>query len=245
MELEAVDTEPSRKKEAIYETTLRQSVRSFQSQPQLRLDQKSRRYFSFEPGEDHLQALNEELTKNDTLKLPKDMSMTATSSDCSDPHGVSVVTPPGVFTSPYQIPGHDPHNHSKIPSPVQAYGNVRRQTSISSLQSIMTKSNDGRHASHSSIQTALRRPRSRSRSSSFNNLHGTDASPSSKDRSGSVRVRNSVTSLASDPTSYKAVSPGDSPTRNPKKAPATCPSIRTVRNMGQHTQENDDPSIRG
>jgi hypothetical protein len=231
-------------KKVIHESILRQHVRRSQSRPQLSSDQQTRRHFSFEPGQDSLQALKEKLATSDTLQLPQDTSMGIASSVCSDAHSFSVVKPPEIFTSSYQVLNNDLHNQSKIPSPVQPFGSVRRQTSISSLQSTMSKSNNGRHASHSSIQTAFRRPRSSSRSSSFNNLRGINASPSSKDRLGSVRVRDSVTSLTSDQASHNAVSPGDSPSRSHTKAVTSGSSFRAVRNMGPHTQENDEPSIR-
>jgi hypothetical protein len=243
-----VDYNSSPKKEATQQATPRQPARRFQSQTEIRSDQKTRRHFSFEPGEDQLQALKEDLATSDASQLRDDTSMVASSSDCSDFRGVSVVTPPEIFTSPYQTPNHEGYNNSKIPSPVQACGIARHQMSISSLQSIMTKSNDSRHASHShsSTQTTIYlRPRSSSRSSSLNNLRGTEtSSPAPKDRLGSVRVRNSVTSLTSD-RGAKSVSPGDGPARNHAKSSMNGPFPRAVPNKSTHTQENDEPSVRG
>jgi hypothetical protein len=246
IELGSVDSHPGCKG-ANHEATPRQCARRSQSRSQLRSDEKARRHFSFEPGEDRFQALKEDLATSDASELRDDTSIATTPSVCRDTRDASVVTPPEIFASPYHIPNHDVYNQSKIPSPVQACGSARRQTSISSLQSIMTKSNDGRHSSYSSIQTTINlRPGSSSRSSSFNNLRSTDASsPSSKDRLGSVRVRNSVASLTSDRGSYKAVSPGDSPARSFAKSPRSGPSPRTILNKGMHAQENDEPSLRG
>jgi hypothetical protein len=190
-----------------------------------------------------------DLATSDASQLHDDSSMATSSSDYSDSRGYSVVTPPKIFTSPYQTPNYEGYNHSKIPSPVQACGSARRQTSVSSLQSIMTKSNDIRHASHShsSTQTTIYlRPRSSSRSGSLNNLRGTDSSSlSSKDRLGSVRVRNSVTSLTSD-RGAKDMSPGDGPARSHAKSSGkNGPFPRAVPNKSTHTQENDEPSVRG
>jgi hypothetical protein len=244
-----MDYNPSPKKEANHQATTRPSARSFQSRTQLRSGRKTRRHFSFGPGEDQLQALKEDLAMSDALQPHDDTSMVTSSSDCKDSRGLGVVTPLNIFTSPYQTPNHEGYNHSKIPSPVQACGSVRRQMSISSLQSIMTKSNDSRHASHShsSTQTTIYlRPRSSSRSSSLNNLRGTDtSSPSSKDRLGSVRIRNSVTSLTSD-RGAKAVSLDDGPARSHAKSSGkNGRSPRAVPNKSTHTQENDGPSVRG
>jgi hypothetical protein len=243
-EFASEDNDTSPKKQVIHETAPRQHVREFQSRSQLSSSEKNQRHFSFEPGQDSLQALKEKLATSDALQLPEDTSRATASSACSDAHSVSVVTPPQIFTSPYQVPNNDLHNQSKIPSPVHTFGSVRRQTSISSLQSVITMSNNGRHASHFSIQTAFRRQRSSSRSSSFNNLRGADVSPASKDRLGSVRVRNSVNSLTSDRANHNAVSPGNSPPRSHTKSLTSGSSSRAVRNVGPHRQENDEPRIR-
>lgn len=227
----------------IDEMTPRHTVRRFQSQPQLTSGRKRRRHFSFEPGEDFLQALKEDLTANDTPQLYYTPSKSS-GPTCGIQRADSIGPLQGCLTSPYQVFQHDLHNASKIPSPVQVYGSVRREGSVSSLQSVKARSNDGRHNSQSSIMTAFRdnpsmnlRPASSSRSSSFNNLRSAEMSPSSKDRPVSLRVRNGVATLSSaDHANSTAVSQEGSPARSNTK-PSVTSSLRASRTMGPLTTE--------
>ena len=247
-----LDESPGSRKLYVEETTPIRSLRRFQSQPHLSSDTKRRRHFSFEPGEDHLQALKEELTPTATVTTGG-RSSTSGSPDSTVLLIKGVQSSPEGLVSPYQVPSPDPHSLSKIPTPVQPFGSLRRETSVTSLQSTRAASSDGRHTSQSSILTAFRenqsgslRPNSSSRSSSFNNLRGTDASPSSIDRPGSVRVRSSVANLATtrvgDQANRTAASKGGSPARSTPKTSTTALSSRAGRHTGPLEAENNDPT---
>ncbi|KAF2827665.1 hypothetical protein CC86DRAFT_349335 [Ophiobolus disseminans] len=240
-----VDDHGRSQKPCIGETTPIRTLRRFQSQPQLGSDIKRRRHFSFEPGEDHLHALQEESTPNASAKSQKTPSIPG--SPASD-----ILLRSEGLDSPYQVPTPDPQNLSKIPTPVHPFGSLRREASVSSLQSKQATSSDGRHTSQSSILTAFRenqngakRPSSSSRSSSINNLRGTDASPSSTEQPGNVRVRNSVVSLvttrAGDPTNRSVTSQDGSPARSKPRTSTTGLSSRATRHMGPVEPENNDP----
>jgi hypothetical protein len=221
------------------ETTPRRTVCKFQSQSHLTSDQKRRRHFSFEPGEDLLQALKV-LTAND------DSGVYKTPSKSSDPlangsHADADIEP---------LRGSLIQNASMIPSPVQVYGSVRREGSVSSLQSAKTRAGDGRHNSRSSTLTAFRdnpgmnlRPASSSRSSSFKHLRSAETSPSSKDRPNSGIVLNGVAVLSADYVNSTAVSQGGSPGGYMK--PTMTSSLRANRTIRPLTQENDEPSKSG
>ncbi|KAH7095224.1 hypothetical protein FB567DRAFT_23264 [Paraphoma chrysanthemicola] len=170
--------------------TPRRTLRRFQSQPQLTSDQKRRRHFSFDPGEDHLQALKEDF--GDEHSDP---------SHSEAPQTLHAESPPRYPASPAQTLSPNTSS-SKIPSPVAPHGSLRQQSSLSSLKSSLVTTKDGRHNSPSSIRTAFRdmnggvlRPSSSSRSSSYN-LRSSEPSPSPKDALGDIGMPNSIASLA-------------------------------------------------
>lgn len=180
------------------ETTPMRTLRRFQSQPQLSSDTKRRRHFSFEPGEDQLQALKEEATPTTSAVSYAESSPSSSSGSVIFLH-TGLTSSSDDLASSEQVPSPDSQGRSKIPTPVLLFGSPRRQTSISSLQSSRTRSNDGRHNSQSSILTAYRdnhnaalRPEASSRSSSYHNSCGTDSSPASTGRHSSAHIRNSV-----------------------------------------------------
>jgi hypothetical protein len=233
-------------------TVYKQHLRRFQSQPQLSQlsrDQKRRRHFSFEPGEDQLHASREEisLAASETSLYPK-KSAGAESEQSQDDAGLQ-----------FSFPTHDLDISTKIPSPVHAYGSVRCKASISSMQSVSVRAHDGRHDSQSSISqasilTAFRdnqmdslRPGSiaSSRSSSYKNQRSADISPSAKDRKKDIRVRNSVANLTTEHANHKTVPQSDSPAKRFTKPSTAGSSFRTTRNMGKPTSRENEPQDSG
>ena len=228
--------------------TPQRTLRKFQSQPQLNSEKRRRRHFSFEPGEDQLQALNEGLRENDASRYHDVPAESSSPELLSHPYESNAdISPRGSTMSQSGIQ-QDSCNASKIPSPVHVYGSVRREGSVSSLQSATAKSADSRHNSLSSVLTAFRdshsvnlQPSSSSRSSSFNTQRSAEMSPPSRDRPVSTRVPNGVSSLSAD--HQRPVSQGGSSARTIK--PSKTSSLRASRTMGPLTQENDEPDQSG
>jgi hypothetical protein len=212
------------------ENTPIRTLRRFQSQPQMN-SEKRRRHFSFEPGEDYLQALQEASSPNAADRQVREPCLTGASTPALQSR--KDVASPCEGISP------ETQSLSKIPTPVQPFGSLRRETSVSSLGSVLTKSTDGRHHSQSSILTAFRdhqsgklRPASSSRSSSYHNLNGADSSPG---------TRNSVTGLRGDHAN-QATSLGGSPAKTLTRAPKVPSSIRKNRQMtAPGALENEAP----
>jgi hypothetical protein len=172
-------------------------MRKFQSQPQLSMQQKHRRQFSFEPGVDQLQALAEE------TRMP-DAELHDVGSVCSDTPLLMYAARQvhdshfTMSTSSTQNLSADFGKPSKIPSPVQTLGRSRQESSASSLQSIHSRPQDSRRGSRSSVLTAFResssgslRPSLNSRNGSIQSLRTAD-SPVSKDCISGTRLRNNV-----------------------------------------------------
>ncbi|KAF2685529.1 hypothetical protein K458DRAFT_449307 [Lentithecium fluviatile CBS 122367] len=134
-------------------------LRHFQSQPQLGSEQRRRRHFSFEPGDDEIRRLNGDIASYETTRR-------ASSTDSDDSNSPQKRPEP----TPLQLQlAADPPMPSKIPSPVQRprLGSVRRDNSLTSQQ------HDDRRTSASSVLTAFRqnsngsiRPISQTRNSS-------------------------------------------------------------------------------
>jgi hypothetical protein len=236
-EQKSTDKDPSPRNQYTEKVISSCTLQRFQSQLQLATDQQIRCHFSFEPGEDYLQAPNKDLVMTDALQSYDDSSE-STSSVSGDLRKVNIESPLRGVTSPYHVSNLDTHNVSKIPSPVQVFGSVRRETSVSSLRSTLARTNDGRHDSQPSILTAYRqnytgnpRPEPCRRSSSSKVLCGIDKSLSSKDQSSKVRIRNNVTGLATtraaENATHAAVTQGDSPTQSSTKLSTAGSSFRT------------------
>jgi hypothetical protein len=255
VESKSVEIAQHTQKLNIGDPTPRRAIRRFQSQPYLTSDQKRRRHFSFEPGEDHIQAFKKDLTHADALE-PCDGSLEVIPLVSSDLCMAGFKSPSEHLISPYQIPNIDLYNASKIPSPVQVFGSIRREPSILSLRSTLARPNDGRHNSQSSILTAFRehqngilRPSSSSRSSSNNNLRSADISPSSKVLPGSVVNRSNIVK----PTGAKATNQANqtacfrdgSPARSITRPSTTSSSLRTTHNMGLRKLENNESKKHG
>jgi hypothetical protein len=204
-------------------TTPTRGLRRFQSQPLLSSTHQHRRNFSFDPGQDQLQALQEELTPVAAKRSYGGISTSETSAsgDTREPprsplRGLK-------SSSQVSVSSQDSNKPSKIPSPALPYGRIRRENSASSLQSVFTRLNDERSDSRTSNLTAFRenstgnlRTVSSSRSSSFQNLRTAEVSPSLTAQTSSNRTRHSVADLAvarapdqaNQTTTRKAGSPG-------------------------------------
>ncbi|KAF1946579.1 hypothetical protein EJ02DRAFT_215017 [Clathrospora elynae] len=183
-------------------STPRRALRKFQSQPQLNRIQKHRRQFSFEPGADQLQALEEESRMHEA-------GIRDSSTDVSSTPPSPRVRPrmleslSAMSTSSSQTLSADFQKPSKIPSPVQTLARMRRENSASSLQSAFARPTDSRRDSRSSILTAFRQnstetlpPASQSRSSSNHTLRAVDSSLQSKEQSSGTPLRNHAMALA-------------------------------------------------
>jgi hypothetical protein len=231
-------------------TTPSRTLRRFQSQPQLSSIYQHRRNFSFDPGQDQLEALQEDLTHVASKPSYGDTSTSDTSVGMREPQA----RPPlrGMkSSSQVSVSSLESNKTSKIPSPSLPCGRVRRENSTSSLQSVFTRLNDERRNSQTSVLTAFRetpagnlRKDSNSRSSSFRNLRNTEVSSSLTDHTGSVRKRNSVAAIAvaraaeqaNQVTTPKAVSPGKNTAGS---------SLRKHVIMGSPQSENDKLSLHG
>lgn len=233
------------------------NLRRFQSQPHLAMDQKRRRHFSFEPGDDGALEGNLDKYGFNRPKSPAGSQSTISSEGCN-PHSdlLSQHSTSGAYT--FNAEALRP---SKIPSPVNrpTMGRVRRENSASSLQSVRSRFRlDDRRDSRSSVMTAfrqnssgsLRRPRSTSRSSSFNNLH-LEKGQQLKDPSDNLRLRSSVVALAAARAagttgSSASESKNTSPVKGGKRqSSARSSSIRTD-NVSERwkSSENEIPQKR-
>ncbi|KAF2869003.1 hypothetical protein BDV95DRAFT_108906 [Massariosphaeria phaeospora] len=217
-------------------------VRRFHSHPLLCSDQRRRRHFSFEPGDDQPEALDGDSgSQQSTRPMFEDNS---TSSELSLSPGLHIKTQDEVssddskaLTAEYQKP-------SKIPSPAQrpALGRVRREDSVSSLQSVSGRSClDDRRASKSSVLTAYRnnsqesmRPQMNSRSNSTETQHHVD-------QVGGLSLRNSVVALAAARAAGQGdYSPGSKSSSSGKGGKKTSASSRKVRtSSGKARPENE------
>ncbi|RMZ70621.1 agc dmpk kinase [Pyrenophora seminiperda CCB06] len=173
------------------------SMRKYQSQPQLSSYQTHRRQFSFEPGADQLHALTEEARISDPDTHDSD------SDDEAAPLLAKAVRPALDSRSTKSNLSAEFSKPSKIPSPVQTMGRMRREGSGSSLQSVCNRPQDSRRGSHSSVLTAFRenssgnlRPALQARNSSLQNSSVVNAPVTWQDLSSSTQLRNGAMSLA-------------------------------------------------
>lgn len=182
------------------------SLRRYRSQPQLTSHQGYRRHFSFEPGEDKLGMLNEDL-KNHDLNRPKSPagSQSTRSSDTHDALSDQRSEVASLRSYPLSVDT----KPSKIPSPLHRsrISRIRRENSTSSLQTMSSCHNpDDRRDSRSSVLTAFRsnssshlqQPQSTSstsRSDSNNDVREAE-SQHQRYKAGSLRLRNSTVALA-------------------------------------------------
>jgi len=212
------------------------------------LDQKHRRHFSFEPGDDQLRELETSNRTLDWLSQPQstdsELSASAdwhmptfddtlrTSDDDSSLHLTS--TSPN-FPKP-----------SMIPSPVQLAGRLRRSNSTSSLQSAFNQDfRNGRHNSRTSIQTAFREassthvpPISKSRNSSKLNLRAAESPLGLKDRLQSTAGRQSNAGLAA---ARAAESRSTKLSRSSTQSSTATPAPRKIDGSRPQCTENNNP----
>jgi hypothetical protein len=225
----------------------RRALRRFSSQPLLNTQNKHRRQFSFEPGADQLQALQEEFRTHHGDELD---------SNSDDSNSPLMLHAPRPALDSYSIMSSsssltlsvDFSKPSKIPSPVQTLGRIRRENSGSSLQSIYARPQDSRHNSRTSVLTAFREnsigslgSTSQSRTSSIQNLRTVDSSLPSKDQRG--RLHSSVLAVAAarvaDIRSQTSLSEGSS--SKSVMRPPTPSAIHAERAV---KLENDDSKER-
>ncbi|PSN62694.1 hypothetical protein BS50DRAFT_577604 [Corynespora cassiicola Philippines] len=248
---EQVAHDPPESTKDMDEWTPGRRLRHFRSQPQLESDHRRRRHFSFEPGDDLLTTLEERLRLSglDTPDSGTDSSDSESSPSFAavdqivDPfscHGASQLqTLPAVIPKP-----------SKIPSPVSTLGRVRRETSASSLQTVIGRGypND-RRDSRSSILTAFRknshgsmRPDTkRSASTSTANLHPAEE----QNQVDMVRARNSGMAVAADHTDNSSTLTSDAPAADGEgRHEAGLSRSQSGDLSGQVSRENANPKDR-
>ena len=207
----------------------KRALRRFQSQPQLNTQHKHRRQFSFEPGaEEELRTYEDERHDrgSDDSDSPLVLHARRPAVD-SIMSSSSSLTLSADFCKP-----------SKIPSPVQTLGRVRRENSASSLQSIYVRPHDSRHNSRNSVLTAFRdnssgnlRPSPQSRRSSIN-LRAVDSS---------LQLRNNMMALAAARVAglgSQTLSKGGSPSQSVTR-PYTPSATRAEEAPKQYNDLND------
>ncbi|KAJ4365747.1 hypothetical protein N0V83_008367 [Neocucurbitaria cava] len=211
-------------------STSRRNRRKIQSQSQLSSNQRRHRHFSFEPGDDQVQGLEEEFMLHKAWDSGSSDAETRTSTRLrnSTPHShlSNSQSLPQVLLIDLQKP-------SKIPSPMQTLGRIRRESSVSSLQSGSARPSDDRRNSRSSVATAFRassnvslRTISNSRSSSMHNLPKADFSLLAKDSPRNLRF-NSATALAAARAADKSsVCRGNSAGSSAGSPIASCSNIK-------------------
>lgn len=211
-------------------------LRQIRSQPLLGSEQRRRRHFSFEPGDDQLATLEEGLKSyelgEDTGTDSQTVQSVAARALALDLESDDSRTPPQSLHVDLQKP-------SKIPSPVSrpGYGSVRRGDSTSSLQTVYARQYpEERRNSRSSVITAYRenstgtlRPVPNSRSSSVGNLRHEESQQA--DQSGSPPVRSDVAAVAASLIR---------PEKGTKDNPSAGSSIHTIR-TGKVKPENESP----
>lgn len=227
------------------ELTPRPLTRKIGSQSQQKSDRKSRRHFSFEPGDDQVREVKVGFQFYDSLSQTDSTEFEPSSSvefrvfaEGLQPDGDDSVPPSSSLGAENPKP-------SMIPSPVQTVGRVRRENSMSSLQSVFVKNiQDDRHNSRTSIQTAFRETpsanasmESKSRSSSNHNLSMAESPLGSKERLDSLTSRPSAAALAA----ARAAEAGNSLLRSNTRMPAAASSSRNRLTAGQQTPENCGP----
>jgi hypothetical protein len=183
---------------SFYQSRLRQS----RSEPQLTAG-NVRRHFSFEPGDDEIGMLNDELKKYELNRPKSPAGSQSTISSGSDYH--SLEQSEGSLSGAQTLSAETP-KPSKIPSPLQQpiLGRPRRENSTSSLQTVSSRTIlEERRGSRSSILTAfrenssgsLRRPQPTSRASSFGGFTS-QHQPDNDHQKDAANPRNNVAALA-------------------------------------------------
>jgi hypothetical protein len=178
-------------------------LRRFRSEPHLAAGKDRHRHFSFEPGDDHLGKLNDQLLEFERNR-PKSPAGSQSTKSSETQNDLDIQEQ---LSSHSQGLSADAPRPSKIPSPMHhpALVRPRREGSSSSVKTVSGRDRhrlDDRRDSRSSVVTAfrqnsdgsLRRPETASRSSSTTSFRHTEAD--TRDLNGGNRLRNSAAALA-------------------------------------------------
>jgi hypothetical protein len=179
------NTEPSENDSAVYQMlTPKHRLRHSRSQPQLDIEQRRRRHFSFEPGDDEIKRLDSDITSYETTQRisPEDVS------ECDSTDQLPAPTSLGRQLSS------DLLKPSRIPSPMQrpALGSIRRKNSLPAVQ------HADRRTSTSSVLTVFREnangsvPQGAQRSQTRNGSIAAIAAARAARSSGMIRPENEV-----------------------------------------------------
>lgn len=148
-------------------------LRKIQSQPQLRTGESSHRRFSFDPGEDKLR-----IPESSRYGLPGQMlSFHRDTLSRSSTDSKFTVVDDKTQSTPQTLTVDTPRP-SKIPSPVQTLGRVRRENSTSSLQTVYARSQIGQSFARASILNVTQDESVCSVQSEANSEIGTAVDPS-------------------------------------------------------------------
>lgn len=176
-----------------------------QTQPNLHSGRNDQRHLSFETGDDQAQGLEVNLRSYASLSHtnttgPGPLSFSTTTywfpeglDQCNDDTNS---LPPSI--------GVDVSKSTMIPSPVQTVGRIRRENSVSSLQSVFVKNiEDDGYNSRPNIHTTFRKTSNASisikpkrKSSPTQNLHTVESPLGSEERSNKLANRYSAAALA-------------------------------------------------
>lgn len=119
-------------------------------------DQTRRRHFSFEPGDDQFRELEADLQSYDALSQTDSTDSGFSASSAFHLFDDGLETDDDDTTHLLASVSGELPKPTLIPSPVQTMGRVRRENSMSSLQSVFVKNiQDDRHHSRTSVQTAF------------------------------------------------------------------------------------------
>ena len=228
--------------------TPRTPLRKPASQLQHRPDQQRRRHFSFEPGDDQMRLLEAGISSSDSLSQTD-----STDSESSSPVAFQMLAE-GSPANDDSIPllaslGEDLPKPSMIPSPVQMMGSVRRENSMSNLQSVFLKNiQDDRHSSRTSIQTAFREAssanasiKSKSGDNSGHDLRAAESPLGSKERLNSLANRHSTAALAA---ARAAEARNNSLSRSNTRLSTATSSSRKLHTVGKDKSDNNDTKTR-
>lgn len=170
-------------------TTSRPSLRRYRTSPYLTETSQPRRHFSFEVGDDQIELLSAELMSHSTHR-PESPRGYGSSFTAARVRRSTLQTSSLTSTPSSQNLNTDVTRPSKIPSPVQTLGRLRRENSSSSARSSTMEMARSRRDSRASIVSALKHT-SRSRSGSHHTartaIHGKSTGSSLSDTLGHVQ----------------------------------------------------------
>lgn len=209
--------------------------------------EKRRRHFSFEPGDDRRESLETDLGSFDSLSQAASYESSPVSSFISQLSEENSYESDNDRTMSLPSIGTDTPKPSMIPSPVQTVGRVRRENSVSSLQSAFIKNvRDDRRSSLTSIQTAFCSTSSANmsalskRRSGSSHISRTAKSPvGSKEHQNSFSKPHSAAALAAART---AEARSGKSSQSNTRASTALSSSRKQHAAGQGAIENNDPN---